>query len=230
MLIKVTNKLKKTNNMNQFKRAQIIMLQSVIKSHILLYHNPNGAITLKRYTSALLSNEIRYAKHLYVISNDEIKEGDWIYEDEFKTISVAKYNNSVLDEKFKKIITTTDTSLEIISKGINPVYEKLPQPSQQFIKKYIESYNKGVVLSDILVEYEQKYETMYKGQIGFPEDDVNWWINKIKINPKDNTINIKPLKDSWNKEEIINLIKSFANNYQYASNNIGYNKWIEENL
>lgn len=41
---------------------------------------------------------------------------------------------------------------------------------------------------------------------------------------------LKRQKTSWDREEVIKLIKLFANKYQYASNDIGYNKWIEENL
>jgi uncharacterized protein YutD len=56
-------------------------------------------------------------------------------------------------------------------------------------------------------------------------------MSKKELNTNTNElITIKNLKDSWNREEVINLIKLFANNYPYASNDIGYNKWIEENL
>ena len=48
------------------------------------------------------------------------------------------------DELAKKIIaTTTDSSLV------------LPQPSKQFIQKYVEEYNKGREIKEVLVEYEE---------------------------------------------------------------------------
>lgn len=53
---------------------------------------------------------------------------------------------------------------------------------------------------------------------------------RLKINPKDNTITIKEVKDSWNREEVIQLIKKFNKDctgqpwYEFDD------KWIEENL
>ncbi len=91
----------------------------------------------------------------------------------------------------------------------------------------------------IVTTYNKQYETQIN-KFGIDTLDIatgtikyfNSGIipNNLKINAKDNTITIKKLKNSWNREEIIDLIKLFANNYQYASNDIGYNKWIEENL
>ncbi len=55
----------------------------------------------------------------------------------------------------------------------------------------------------------------------------------IKINPN-NTINIKPIKDSWNRTEVVELlIKAMIYANQYHSDELGedhINDWIEENL
>ena len=187
--------------------------------------------------------------NLYIISDDEIKEGDWCLFNELEVVKCTYSKNgeflfsgSLTSSSnhhfsyFKKIITTTDTSLQWLDESeINPelarpngLWKCLPQPSQQFIEKYIEEYNKGNIITDVLVEYETLKTTANNKHFG--EGHIYSITNKLKINHKDNTITIKKLKDSWNKEEIIKLIKSFANNYQYASNDIGYNKWIEENL
>jgi hypothetical protein len=45
-------------------------------------------------------------------------------------------------------------------------------------------------------------------------DNKENWFYEPKINSKDNTITIKKLKDSWNKKEIINLLKSLKNNIE----------------
>lgn len=211
--------------MNQFKRAQVIMLPTNNKSNILLYHNPSGSIRLKKYNSSLSSNEIRYTNHIYIISDDEIKEGNWCYHKASKEI-VQYPKGGFPNGHSQKIIATTDTSLNPLCVKVKCdcidkcKLKKLPEPSQQFIEKYIESYNKGEIITDILVNYEFDYiyPEMFNEKL------------RLKVNPKDNTITTKKLKDSWNREEIIDLIKLFANNYQYASNDIGYNKWIEENL
>ena len=217
--------------MEQFKRVQVIMLPTdkvtIVKKNI----------TNELKLSSLNNPLLWIPQHLYIISDDKIKKDDYYILFTDKALTVLKCTGDGDYFNCKKIIATTDTSLTIItsktgytvSKG--PLYtikEYLPQPSQQFIEKYIEEYNKGNIITDVLVEYETLKTTANNKHFG--EGHIYSITNKLKINPKDNTITIKKLKDSWNKEEIIKLIKSFANNYQYASNDIGYNKWIEENL
>ena len=233
--------------MEQFKRVQVVVLPirelsniSLSNKHNTLVYNNDKHDTLSMFTN----------QHLYIISDDEIKEGDWhlnadknvvtntirytLYKaTKIKLDFIKKLQEKGSDCKFYKIIATTDTSLinrrqmTFMDEATEWIYD-LPQPSQQFIEKYIEEYNKGNIITDVLVEYETLKTTANNKHFG--EGHIYSITNKLKINPKDNTITIKKLKDSWNKEEIIKLIKSFANNYQYASNDIGYNKWIEENL
>ncbi len=90
-------------------------------------------------------------QHLYVVSDDEIKKDDWVT-DGIKvmkaTSKLVEAQNLVDRREWKKIAETTDSSL-------NPLcvktkcdctdkckITKLPQPSQEFIKEFIESYNK----------------------------------------------------------------------------------------
>ena len=182
--------------MEQFKRAQVIMLPtgSNLEFPYIAQNVFNKQLTIVNSTFAI--NCELQSQHLYIISDDEIKEGDWFI-NLFNNV-IVQAHNWIYVSTCKKIIATTDTSLEIVSKGINPVYEKLPQPSQQFIEKYIESYNKGEVITDVL-----------------------------KVNPKDNTITIKKLKDSWNRQEVFALITTF-NRANVDTPNVL--KWIEENL
>ena len=100
---------------------------------------------------------------------------------------------------YREVLATTDTSLMIEGK-LWKTTTNSPQPSQQFIEKYIESYNKVEVITDVLVEYELHIE--HNGRI----NNETKMYETLKINP-DNTINIKLSKDSWNKEEVIKLCK-----------------------
>ena len=111
----------------------------------------------------------------------------------------------------EKIIATTDISLV---KEYN-----LPEPSQSFIQKYIEEYNRGNIITDVLVEYGIIYE-------GRSYDLYN--PDKLKVNLKNNTITIKKVKDSWNREEILNDIEQAI----IQGLDIGQyrDKWIKENL
>ena len=184
--------------MRQFKKAQVIMLS----------HNNISTIITKYLPNTLsLNNDLLQPhanQHLYIISDDEIKKGDWGYHTNQKSIiqigSEAKLMKKHL--YLKKVIATTDTSLFFINLshlGINWIDVPLPQPSQQYIEKYVESYNKGEVITDVLVEYDWEF-------IGDNPliDNYQGSTTKLKVNSKDNTITIKKLKNNWNREEVIN--------------------------
>lgn len=222
--------------MEQFKRAKVIMLPTQYNNTQLTLSLGIGEFIgstipkgdLCTSSSKGGSNAFR-PQHLYIISDDEIKEGDWIYEPEFNTISKAKYNHDILGDKFKKIIATTDTSLTVKGKltGIGNWYNPLPQPSQQSITKYIESYNKGEVITDVLVEYEY---IKTPDQV-FYSNDVPYGYNKLKVNPKDNTITSKKLKDNWNREEVIDILNLYSHYvWKTSCNKIELDNWITENL
>ena len=226
--------------MEQFKRTQVIILPTENNTNIVTILKDNlHYTTSKNIPGGIYQN-------LYIISDDEIEEGDWIlgdfpdnpickveskYGEEFTTVDVKGNKHGLAQYDSKKIIATTDTSLEIVSKGINPVYEKLPQTSQQFIEKYIESYNKGDVITDVLIEYQQiaQYNTGEPCLI-------------LKLD-KNNTITIKKLKDSWSREEVSKLCaaawdeslsvnmfnkrNSYTDDFKPVPN---FKTWIEENL
>ena len=66
-----------------------------------------------------------------------------------------------IETGYREVLATTDTSLYIHQKETPYLPERvfhLPQPSKQFIEKYIEEYNKGAVITDVLVEYETLYD------------------------------------------------------------------------
>ncbi len=220
--------------MEQFKRAQVIMLPTKEKSNTIKVNNT--LLYYKEKDNPVLG--CYQPQHLYIISDEEIREGDWVLclDETDSTVMNWNINQCIFKHikggnctQCKKIIATTDTSLTIKHKYSSYLRDwNLPQSSQQFIEKFIEEYNKGNIITNVLVEYETLKTTANNKHFG--EGHIYSITNKLKINPKDNTITIKKLKDSWNREEVSNLIKLFANNYQYASNDIGYNKWIEENL
>jgi len=70
---------------------------------------------------------------------------------------------------------------------------KLPTVSNQFVKVFIDEYNKSNIIKDVMVEYS------YKGQQYNEEDKLNSL--HAKVNPKDNTITIRKIKDNWDREE-----------------------------
>ena len=179
--------------------------------------------------------------HLYITSDDEIKVGDW-YLIEFNGLKITQCTSEEelisLDKRTdcKKIIATTDTSLKDICFMCNGmkeylknicsecdgegVLQNLPQPSESFTRAYIESYNNGNVIENVLVEVNIDLINE------FSSGDTPT-IFDIKI--KDNNIIIKKVKDSWNREEVIELIKKYESD-MYSVTSKEQSKWIEENL
>lgn len=230
-----------------FKKCQVLLLPTNEKAILglnsihnhLFFANDMAEIPTQKY------------QHLYIISDEEIKEGNWII-----------YNNSIYKTKrdkessfwilintkdkylpslknptdCKKIIATTDDKISInlglekwespLGKHGDQIYTRLcpfPQPSQSFIEKYVEEYNKGNVITEVMVEYILNETGNYR------EFDVSPELKeKLKIN-KDNTITIRKIKDSWNKEELISLFDKYL--IDITNKDIkSHSKWIEENL
>ena len=192
-----TNKPSKLGNLATYQKRS---LAKVIKEGI----NPIGS-TVQFW-------------NLYIISDDEIKEGDcFLYynknnqlegiarcikeegenntlvEKYSKVTGFSKFYIGILGCKKYKIIATTDIKLgtsEYSDRYRESYFNPLPQPSQQFIEKYIEEYNKGNIITDVLVEYELISNEEYFGNTFNPDDDVPYFDENLKINPKDNSLNI----------------------------------------
>ena len=233
--------------MSTFKKGKVVMLptnERVIntKEYQLLLSNSlfwTSKIEIERYDEGwfFLNNssnpnscaitvpnvENLKHQHLYIISDDEIKENNThFYNPHSGQLHISGNHTDYIainKNGCKKIIATTDTSLLIdtyinqgdtvkgdliIKRGSDYTTGlkgriNLPQPSQQFIKKFVEEYNKGNIIEDVLVEYEEGKS--YSGNEGLI---IKEW---LKINPKDNTITIKKVKDSWTREEILDDIE-----------------------
>jgi len=207
------------------------------KTNISLGNSDKGMIyhthTKPEYTE-------RKYQHLYILSDDEINEGDWCLD----TLHNHVFQFGVFrgsSNSNKKIISTTNEFLEIVSEGINPVYQKLPQPSQSFIEKYVEEYNKGNIITEVMVEYKgacyncgEYHENsvlcmdMYSGEYD-PEQEP--FIPKIN---EGNTITISNVKDTYTREEVRDLLDKLWDNIMDNSynktNSKEYDKWVDENL
>lgn len=199
--------------MSQFKRVQVVMLPTETGENFSFLKNVNGRgnqlykpTKNYYYTKSYLLEQQFQPQHLYIISEDEIKEGDWYIWMGNKVICQASSDLDILNKHLnnsdvKKIIATTDKlSLNNCNTPWTLEHKYVPQPSQQFIEKYFESYNKGEVIIDVLVEYEW-YNTKPNSAPIYGK-----FKEKLKVNPKDNTITIKKLKESWNKEEVKQLL------------------------
>jgi len=245
--------------METLKRAQVVMLPTDKKYNGIIVKDDNK---LELIYNNSHEHEDYIPQHLYITSDDKIKEGDWIicvgadYDQNEKnnTYKILKYTSEELG--ISKIIATTDTSLKLVCQKCDDTKEldtgmfgiidcdrcyyknenkhlQLPQPSQQFIEKFIFCYNLGEIITDVLVEYEKIQWNLDKQGSLRQEPEF-----KLKINPKDNTITIKKLKDSWNREEVKQLLwKAYTHNFpKMSTEEISkeliptFDRWIKENL
>lgn len=231
------------------KRAKVIMLPTE-ESKLIQMNNTKDlhyCNILKTKQQCISCNHT--AQNLYITTDDEIKEGDWYvsYGVENKSITgniipkqiikadLNKTNEFLIEpwNKYcKKIIATTDNLISGEEHDDSVPYPKmrsiyLPKPSQEFIKKYC----KVGGIDEVLVEYDIFYRKI--------NDIRNEIVYKSKIDSH-NTITIHPIKDSWNREEVVGLCKlSFNRGELYEklstskhgySKEYSFNTWIKENL
>ena len=137
--------------MTKFKNAQVIILPTQEKSNFGLIHESNN---LHIYNGNDLLDNLTISQNLYIVNDDNIEVGDYVYNIKFNDIyQITHSKESIVfnTEKYnyiKKVIATTSKQLVQTKKVIrrdeigniyNPIY--LPQPSDSFIQKYIEKYN-----------------------------------------------------------------------------------------
>ncbi len=172
--------------MKQFKRAKVIMLPTENESLITLDNKELFLNNIPKFNE----NPFGYKnQHLYIISDEDLLSNDYGINTLTNTIiQNGKAAVTLNDWKYiKRIIATTDTSLKLKEININDQDSTstpyLPQPSQEFITKFIEEYNKGNVIENVLVK-------LYPTNEFLNDVTTNSSHYKLSIN-KDNTINIQ---------------------------------------
>lgn len=180
--------------MSHLKKAQVLMLPTNKgEAQLGLYESIGKEIQLITAKSRNWDyiKEASYIKpqHLYIFSDEEIKEGDWYIDlsDKENVRPIYKKSQQNGYKDCKKIIATTDTSIRLgqedtHSRGVSYYL----QPSQSFLEVYVREYNKGNVIKEVMVEYNEIID----------ED------GRLKVNSKDNTITIKRMKDNFTIFEI----------------------------
>lgn len=213
------------------KRTQVVMLsaykKAIDRSAHTLWLNQIGQLL---HTHSMSEDLI--PQHLYFLSDDEIKEDDWFY-------NTFNDNQSKIQQKKggwitcfnqHKIIATTDTSLRKHDDTVPYPKTKpaLPQPSQDFIEVFVKEYNKSNVIELVDVEYDIMNKG-YTKKTDYPYQECEI----LRVNLK-NEITIRKIKDSWNREELFDLIHKavshFDNEFDHQLDNSLVKEWISENL
>ena len=222
--------------MIKFEKAKVVMLPTNQKTKYLMVYSDVEKSKGKLILNGLKNDEYKEYQHFYIILDKKPDNDDYYIID---GISEVLKNNGLkfIDDNCKKIIATTDSSLWRPSHKYASDVILLPQPSQQFINKYIEEYNRGNMITDVLIEYELISNEEYFGNTVNPDDDVPYFDERLKINSKDNTITIKKVKDSYSREEVIefgNKVKEYCKDgwKEETLHRVFFewDKWIEENL
>jgi hypothetical protein len=152
---------------------------------------------------------------LYILSDDKIEIGDWCYDEHNEVIF---QNGSIwLSSSGNKIIATTDSSLN------------LPQIPQDFIQTFIASYNNGVILDKVLVEYDLPK---------ICENPLESSFKQIKLNSSNEISIVTEQKQMFSREEVVELIHK-CHSTIYRNNSLeevpqeftdDINNWIQQNL
>jgi hypothetical protein len=190
------------------------------------------------------------AQHIYITSNEEIKEGDWFIRLDSEIVQCELHHIKHMEKEselsWRKVIATTDTNLGY-KERFNGVYveeeDTLAFIPESFIKAFVESNG---TIKEVLVEYVGDYDELHKG----------WLADTIKLKTRpDNTIVISATKDSYRelyekalerlgkmmletytRDEVERLCKAAYNKGHYngitssSSNPVLSNKWIEDHL
>ena len=224
--------------MSSKRKCQVHLIKTKGIGHLFTYKNK---LTLSRLFIDAQNSTTKY-KHLYMTYDDVIKEGDW-YIDDTNTVRKAITSNITYWESrkdYKKIIATTDTSLLVSRDNShkNSIWKLdgalLPQPSQQFIEKYIEAWNSGNPIKYVDVLYTQVTNLSGSVDCGDIDDDYDWTEEVLKVDSH-NCITITKIKDSWTREEVIKLFEKFEEDRNHffaedAADILPLEYWINKNL
>ena len=209
-----------------YKECNVVMLSTDGKAEIVVCncHIHKGQLLYKNGEFISKDEITAYdPQHLYITSDETPKANDWCINDNADTL--YRINGLGDVSGWNKVIATTDTSLnqDVIARP----YPFVHLISQSFIEHFITEYNKGNVISKVMVEYEDEILQAGTGKSHRIANKVKF--NGLAVNPN-NTINIKLLKDNWNRDEVIGLIKAAVYQKQNAWRVSELNTWIDNNL
>ena len=233
------------------KKCKVVMLptKKATDSNWIIFKKINGELSAHKgpYTQDYLNHINVTSQHLYITSDDEIKEGDWVYNENTKKHWQFTYGESKSDvlsrwKSIKKIIATTDKSLFIQEKnqcdgcnanlpldgfihkdgpgmGIACSKDKYKTQLPQPSNEFIQEYCEQGGIDEVLVEYTPIVEFTRITGTPYPAGD------RLKVS-NDNTITISKVKDTWTREEVETLIYSAMKSRNYTSGH-DFNEWIK---
>lgn len=202
--------------MKKEKKTQVVMLVSEKQANIFRYQDG-----ILQYQPALQYGFSQTPQHLYFLSNDEIKEGWEGYA--YKQNIVGKifkhfFTKNTWYNDAKKIIASTDKSLG------------LAEPTKEWIEYFVSEYNKGNIITEVMVEYEIIYIPCSCSKADhFDECDKDCKESKIltlRTKP-DNTIIISAVEETW--DDIYDKLIDWFKRNEIEPNSILTIQWLKDN-
>lgn len=186
------------------KTFKVVMLPTKEVSVLTLWNNKE--LMLSKNSYRFYSKECAY-QQLYVLSDDEIKEGDW--QINHLTNKVSKRTKSALEVSqvnCSKIVATTDILHGEFLQYSGERY-KIPQLPESFIQKYIKAYNEGNPITEVDL-------AILFSSYGTNKEELEKNKTTVLQTTKDNSVICLYKKDKsgkkYTEEEVIEFLTDFG--------------------
>tara|TARA_R110002050_G_scaffold280886_1_gene428071 strand:- start:513 stop:1148 length:636 start_codon:yes stop_codon:yes gene_type:complete len=209
------------------KKHKIVMLPTEDNS-LLGVHNRKGLLYAKNEGWCyIVKHDYIQPQHLYILSDDEIKEGDWIYDGVINEVHKVFHDTSVIGQD-RKIIATNDPKLTKVDEisGENVWTSLIPQIPQSFIEYYAKHQPEYV---------EMEYECINKlklvnNEIVWvePDNELNLATNKFYME-RAMKVPVSVEEKLYTREELEGFAFHTAQICQ-GMNDLEIEQWIKENL
>jgi len=214
------------------KKHKIVMLPTEDYS-LLGVHNKKGLLYAKNEGWCyIVKHDYIQPQHLYILSDDEIKEGDWIYDGVINEVHKVFHDTSVIGQD-RKIIATTDPKLikelgyESIDLGKQVKYISLPQIAQSLVEYYVKHQTEYVELEYdgyTLPALSHIEETNHLIRLKLQNNEVVWVEPKVPL-----VSEFMIGQKLYTREELEGFAFHTAQNCQ-GMNDLEIEQWIKENL
>ena len=197
--------------MSTFKKAKVFVLETnqppqigdICYSKITGYFINEGHTSVTNVINMLFvkSTDIKTYK-MYITEYKELKNKDYfIVRNSENTFVLGQQTKTTMNVIGDKVIAILGNSIYPLCDGHcgNECVCTYPHPSPSFVIKWVDEANNDNIITDILVEYEYLLDDMLV---------LPYW--NLKVNPKDNTITIRKVKENYTKEELCQVLENLT--------------------
>lgn len=186
----------------------------MIKGRVVILSTKNANGVIKRWNDTLYTadkgDERILTHHLYLITDDEIKEGDWCIGKHLTThyqINGITEETKGLEEWWSKIVATTNPDLYTggivrLTRTGDIASVKMARIPNDFIEAYVREQGK---IKEVMLEYEE-YTPYVSHETSLDETEQH----RLKLR-SNGTVIIHPVKKkAYFREDLLQAIKTFC--------------------